>query len=278
MHNNTLTITLLTGFAFFQMLATNAFATEKPVTQHINLGFALKDFGYKEFSDQNTLLDREDGWIPGISGAYSLKNDRYSLDIGLIYLNGNVVYDGQTQGGIPHKTKTNEQIIDTTVSLRFLDVIKLPNPSSLYIGLGFREWQRDILPTSTVLGLFETYHWYYGFFGGSIELIKKVKFTLRVDGRLARPINPVMNICFSNFDCADLNLGSDIGGRISMPIHYHLHSNNKLIVEPYFETWNFGRSPDEELTTNGTPTGSFIHEPRSETRNMGINISVSYQF
>ena len=278
MNNKKILTTLLIGFACFQLLTINAFAANKPTSQSISLGLALQDFGYKEFSDQNTLLDREDGWIPGISGSYSRQTGKYSLDINLSYLKGNVVYDGQTQGGLPHKTHTNEQIIDTSISLGILDPVKLANPTVLYFGLGFREWQRDILPTSTVLGLFETYSWHYGFIGGKIELLRKEKLSLWLDGRFTRPINPTMNICLSNFDCENLNLGVSTSGRVSVPVHYQLHTNNKLIIEPYFESWNFGRSPDKALTINGTPTGSVIHEPRSETRNIGITVNISSQF
>lgn len=253
-------------------------ANPEAVSTNLQTGIALQDFGYKEFDDQNTLLDREDGWIPGISGAFSRQTDKYSLDISFTYLQGNVAYDGQTQSGAPHKTNTNEQIIDTSISLGFFDAIKLPKPSVLYFGLGFHEWQRDILPTSTVLGLFETYHWYYGFIGGRIKLLSNEKLSLWLDGRLTRPINPTMTVCLSGFDCADLSLGIKTNGRVSLPVHYQLHTNNKLIIEPYFESWDFGRSPDETLTINGMPTGSVIHEPRSETRNIGITISVSSQF
>jgi hypothetical protein len=249
------------------------------ISRNVSLGFALQDFGYKEFDDQDTLLDREDGWISGISGTLSTQTEKYSLDIGISYLNGNVVYDGQLQNGTPHKTKTNEQIFDASISLGFFDVIKnLPKPSVLYFGLGFREWQRDILPTSTVLGLFEIYSWHYGFIGGKIELFDEDKFTVWLDGRLTRPINPTMNICLSGYDCADLDLGVNTSGRVSVPIHYQLYPNNKLIFEPYFESWDFGRSPNETLTINGTPTGIIIYEPQSETRNIGINISVNSQF
>ena len=261
-----------------QPLSTIA-ATPNAGSTSLQIGIALQDFGYKEFDDQNKLLDREDGWIPGISGAYSQQTDKYSLDISFSYLQGEVIYDGQTQGGAPHKTHTNERIIDVSISLGFRDVIKnLPNPSVLYFGLGFREWQRDILPTSTVLGLFETYSWHYGFIGGKVELFDKDKFTVWLDGRLMRPINPTMGICLSGFDCADLNLGVNTSGRVSIPIHYQLYPNNSLIIEPYFESWDFGRSPGEELTINGTPTGAVILEPRSETRNIGITISVNSQF
>ena len=279
MNNKTLTTTLLIGFAYFQSFTISAFAADRPVSQSFSLGLALQDFGYKEFSNQNTLLDREDGWIPGISGAYSQQTDKYSLDIGLTYLKGKVVYDGQTQGGTPHKTHTNEQIIDVSISLGFRDVIKnLPKPSVLYFGLGYREWQRDILPTNNVLGLFEIYSWHYGFIGGKVELFDEDKFTVWLDGRLTRPINPTMNICLSGYDCADLDLGVNTSGRVSVPIHYQLYPNNKLIFEPYFESWDFGRSPAKALTINGTPTGAFILEPRSETRNIGITISISSQF
>lgn len=242
------------------------------------LGISVQDFGYKEFSDQNTLFDREDGWISGISGSFSQQTDKYFLDVGFTYLKGDVVYDGQTQSGLPHKTQTNEQIIDTTISLGILDAINLARPSSLYFGFGFREWQRNILSTNNVRGLFETYSWYYGFVGGKVELLSKDKLSVWLDGRLTRPINPTMEVCYSNFDCADLSLGVNTSGRVSLPIHYRINTNSKLVVEPYFESWDFGRSPNQTLTINGAPAGGFIYEPRSETRNGGISISVSSQF
>ncbi len=275
---NSQIITIIISFSLASILAANVFAADKAGSLNASIGLASQDFGYKEFSDDGRLLNREDGWLPGISGALLWQSDQYFLNVSFTYLKGNVVYKGQTQSGAPHKTKTNEQIVDISVSLGILDVIQLVKPSALYFGLGFREWQRDILPTNAVLGLFETYYWYYGFIGGRVQLLGKEKWAVWLDGRFTRPINPIMNICLLNYDCADLSLGVNLSGRVSLPIYYQLRANSKLIVEPYFESWDFGRSPNETLTINGMPVGATIYEPRSETRNIGITISISSQF
>jgi hypothetical protein len=179
---------------------------------------------------------------------------------------------------LPHKTHTNEKIFDSTILFGVIDAIRLSNPSALYFGLGFREWRRDILPTASVQGLFEKYSWYYGVIGGRVELLRNKKMSLWLDGRFTRPIDPVMNICLSNFDCMDLRLGVNTSGRIALPINFRAFRNSNLIIEPYFESWDFGRSASEELTINGAPAGGSIYEPRSESRNVGVTLSISREF
>ena len=254
---------LVIVFIVLPFFLLGVFAAKKTVEPNASFGVGLQDFCYKEFSEKNSLLDREDGRIPGVNAALSLKSEKYLLGLSFSYTQGDVDYNGQTQGGLPYKTMTSERIVDASISLGILNLIKMTKPSVLYFGLGFHEWQRHILPTSTVFGLVETYYWPYGFFGGKVELLKRENITLWIDGRLTRPINPIMNICFSNYDCEDLHLGVKIGGRASLPIHYRWDAKNELIVEPYFESWNFGRSSDESLTINGVSAGGAIHEPRS---------------
>jgi len=57
-----------------------------------------------------------------------------------------------------------------------------------------------------------------------------------------------------------------------------LNSSTQFSIEPYYEQWDIGKSDLFELTNNGVPTGSVIIEPRSETRNIGINFAIIKSF
>lgn len=46
-----------------------------------------------------------------------------------------------------------------------------------------------------------------------------------------------------------------------------------IAVAPFYEIIDIGRSNDVRVTSGGIATTTFIHEPRSETRNMGVEVT-----
>src|SRR2546422_2511126 len=76
----------------------------------IEIGAAVLNFGYKEFNDSGRLLDREDANIPGTMLRFSHSRKPFLFASDISYYRGDVVYDGQTNTGIPITTRTGEKI------------------------------------------------------------------------------------------------------------------------------------------------------------------------
>jgi len=58
---------------------------------------------------------------------------------------------------------------------------------------------------------------------------------------------------------------------------YTMSRTAGLTVEPFVESFALGRSATAPLTSNGAAVGT-VNEPRSDTRNYGLVISVSQRF
>ena len=82
--------------------------------------------------------------------------------------------------------------------------------SAIYAGLGYYYWERNILPTGVVGGLFETYEWSYALLGGKFSLLKSSDNGLLLDVRLRRMLNATMDIDFLGYQNLD-NLELDLG-------------------------------------------------------------------
>jgi hypothetical protein len=241
------------------------------------LGVGLMGFNYAEYDDNNAFLDGDSGFIPGVLQKLKLDTEKsYTEFVGNIYAN-TIQYDGQTQGGTPLKTDSFAFIIDTHVKYGLkLSHARHHGP---YVGLGFRYWLRNIragtdVNGNSVAGLLEQYYWSYGLLGYAGNFRVSENFTLGFDIRHTYMFNAKMDVNFlgyKNYDNTQVDLGNRGGLRFSMPIRSKI-SKHGPVVAPYYEILDIGKSNSVRVTSDGVPTNTFIHEPRSETRNVGIEI------
>jgi len=249
----------------------------------IEIGASVLNFGYKEFSDSGKLLDREDANIPGAMLRLSHSRKPFLFAGEVSYYGGDVVYDGQTNTGIPITTRTGEKIIDMAVRAEYWQATPGGFNYALYAGAGYRRWERDIRPTRTAAGtpvgeLFEIYEWWFGLLGAKLTLSESPQVRWSLDARVVRPVNPSITVeANSLYDKVRLDLGERWGWRLALPWHFSMSQTAGLSVEPFVESFEIGRSATVTATKNGTPVGT-VTEPRSETRNYGLAISVSSRF
>ena len=244
----------------------------------------LLDFGYKEFDDAGRLLDREDGTLPGVALNLARAEGNWTLSGRFTWHAGDVLYDGQTNTGVPVRSRTDENILDSSLLIeRRMRVLQDSIPLALYGGIGYRYWERDIRPTRTaagqaVDGLSEIYRWRYVFLGGRTVLYDFGASRWQLDLRVFRPYRPTIEVDQQGRnDTVILDLGEHTGWRVSFPWEYRTGERTRLVLEPYAEGWDLGRSPTETLTRNGVPVGT-VYELRSVTRNVGLNIGVQRFF
>lgn len=242
------------------------------------VGIGLMNFKYAEYKDNNVFLDGESGFIPGV--VLKLKRDyahQYTEFAGQLY--GNTIeYDGQTQSGTPLQTKSDAIIVDTHFKLGFhLSEVK---NHGLYLGLGYRYWFRNIrsgndINGNPVAGLLEHYYWFYSLLGYSANFNVNENVKIGLDVRHTQMINGKMDIDFlgyRDYDNTQVNLGNESGVRLAVPIQIKTRTSS-LIVSPYYEMIDIGRSNNVRVSSNGVPTATVIYEPRSETRNVGIELT-----
>ena len=124
-------------------------------------------------------------------------------------------------------------------------------------------------------GLLEHYQWLYGLIGGYLKLDSNADSEIGIDVRLTRMLWAEIDVkSVGGVSCTGdaLDLGKETNFRIAMP--WKLKRQNSLVwlIEPYIEQWDIGRSNTKEITC-GLLSG-FVIEPRSTTRNFGVNIQM----
>ena len=235
------------------------------------------DFNYKEY-ENGERLDHEHGTLYGLAGGVQGGRNALLFEGTLSWFENDVRYDGQTMDGMPVRTRTDERILDgqASVGWRFRRQDKLQY--QLYGGLGYRDWHRDIRSTPTATGVKETYTWWYAVLGGRGLYHSNQRMTWLAEVQLMRPIDPEIEVNFKN-DLNDtrLDLGSEPGVRLSLAWRNELPSGWCLEIMPFYTAWDIGRSQSRPLKQNGVVVGS-LYEPRSETRNYGIQARVGVSF
>ena len=248
------------------------------VKTEYRVGVGFMDFNYAEYDDNNVFLDGESGFIPGVLHKLKLDSKKsYTEFVGNFYAN-TIEYDGQTQGGTPLKTKSDAVIVDAHV--KFGMRLSQAQNHGPYAGLGFRYWLRNIrsgydVNGNPVAGLLEQYHWNYVLLGYTGNFHVSENFMLGFDIRHTHMFNGKMDVNFlgyKNYDNTQVNLGNRAGLRFALPFQTKIR-NHGLIVSPYYEIIDIGKSNSVRVTSDGVPINVTIHEPRSETRNVGIEIT-----
>jgi hypothetical protein len=249
-------------------------ATERPDARQtaVWLGFSMLNFDYEEFTDNDSTANREEGLVPGMTAGASVTRGMWFASTEISAWSGNVDYHG------PVETTTDEKIIDWNLLAGREVYRKGRGEIGLFAGFGYRNWERDILSTATASGLFETYDWWYGMLGvrGVYHFNPATKFS--VDASLTRTVNPQIDVDFdASYDDVKLGLGEETGSRIRLTLDHRLNDAMRVWLSPWYEYWALGRSSTQDLSSNGVVTAT-VYEPRSESKNFGINIGVSWVF
>jgi hypothetical protein len=244
---------------------------------HAWLAAAAMDFDYKEYA-HNARLDHEDGTLYGLAGGVQAGWNALLFEGELSWFGNDVNYEGQTQGGTPVQTRTDEKILDgqARAGWRFRRQEKLQY--QFYGGLGYRDWQRDIKSTPTAAGVRETYTWWYGLLGGRGLYRADHRTTWLAEVQFMRPFDPEIKVDFKDdLDDTRLDLGSESGVRLSLAWQRDLESGWRLEIVPFYTAWDIGRSENRPLKQNGVVVGT-VFEPRSEIRNYGIQARLGLSF
>jgi hypothetical protein len=257
-------------FAFLIIIPVEGIASSMaPASLKAEVGVSALRFDYAEFDDNGRVLDKEMGGIPGLSIKLSLRQAAWEWETAGSFHGGQVPYTGQTNSGVPYNTRTDESIGDVSIRLGrwFGDRV----PVMPFVGIGYRRWDRNILPNS--LGsLFESYRWTYVWAGSKIMTYQKGASNFILDVGLLKPVKPELRVDFRNTYNVEPVVYPEgkIGLRVLLTSNLALSKRAGLTIEPYYEFWELGRSPN---VTDGAVT---VYEPASKTRNMGLNLRLGW--
>jgi len=227
-------------------------------------------FNYQEFDQNNVLLDKETGAIPGIKLSYADITKRDSLKFNVSLYGGTVDYDGHTQLGAPHQTETDETLIKLGISYFQHDVIHYPG--LFFAGLHYWYWDRDILSRNGVQGLHELYTWYEAELG--LKYISAANYWLELSAMYN--FKPEMTLILPSDD-AEFTLKSRPGFRIRAGKTWAGEQNMTTAISVFAEYWEFGRS-DVVFVADFYGSPALLIEPDSETLNSGLEFSFIYNF
>lgn len=239
--------------------------------------FEMRHFNYEEFDENGHQLDQEQGWIPGLQGEIKQGFGDWRTSGYFSYFDGNVDYASQTQAGQPFKTHTDEKRLRTGLTLeRTIHTAILPE-FSLFNGLSYSRWERDIKGRGGVNGLLETYKWWEVALGLTMPIESGLNRESRFEFSLFYTVDPGLEVELPGFEDPTLDLGERFGLRFRAKHTWWTPSGFGYTLGVFVEGWSFGRSDDEPLFQNGVLVGT-VHEPRSETRDWGLLLSVSQRF
>lgn len=230
------------------------------------IGVSTSKFRYAELGADGAVLDTEQGSLNGLNFRLTKNTGSFEVEASGRYQRGQVDYAGKTNLGAPHFTRTHEAIDD--LSLRAGWWLGSTQALMPYVGLGLRDWERDIAPTTNVGGLNENYRWKYAWVGAKVMAYQRETSHVIVDIGAIKPMRPVIDTDFKgSFNAAPrVYPVSRSGLRVLLTSRWALTNQVSLIAEPFLEYWYLHRSPS---VTTGNLT---IHEPASETKNYGLSL------
>ena len=242
------------------------------------IGAGLMAFDYVEYDDNNVFLDGETGLIPGVIVKLKTNKRIYYEWEGSLYYN-TIEYDGQTQGGSPVVTDSDALILDTHFKIGLNFEPAFEREQKIYMGMGYRYWYRNIQSGQDVLGnpvagILEEYSWYYGLLGYEVHFAAANNVKVGLDLRLTKMFKAQLEVDFLGFQSFDntvLDLGNKVGARFAIPVEIKM-AQSSVTVTPFYEIIDIGKSNIVRVSSNGVPTATSILEPRSETRNVGIEV------
>jgi hypothetical protein len=260
---------------------------EKAVRGEIAAGFM--HFDYEEHAN-GVFLDGETGFVPSVRGSIELHRRALFLRFAAGIAGGaDVDYDGFVQAFDPN-TGQPDPIRDgvpaqSTSGFRYLQgevlVGGFLDPARrvvLFGGLGRRQWDRDINPTTAigrdgapfaVGGLHEVYSWWDLQAGVRWTFIVTPRAEFEADFRLVRTAAPEIEI----EDQVSLDLGAAFGFRGGAAARFLIAGKTFLSVALEAETYEFGRS---DLVPVGG--GFLIAEPDSDTQNVSLLVGFGGRF
>jgi hypothetical protein len=192
---------------------------------------------------------------------------------------GQTKYSGALQNGTPLTSPTNDFIMNGELGVGYAFPVATSTRLIPYLGFGTHFWNRSL----TGLGAYtENYLFFYFPVGLRLESKTSDRFEFALDASLHVNVGGVVYVLLSQLSPPEQNatgsLGSAVGVKVQAPLIFHLASEFKLRVAPFFEYFGIGQGA---YFNTYQANGQFVdqsYEPASSTFLYGANVGVSYSF
>lgn len=227
---------------------------------------------YREFSELNNELDREQGWLTGVEASALLSlNQHHKIHLLYAFQDDTLDYEGATQAGAPHQTKTDETTHKNQASWRYYF-------DHVYLGLGvnYQAWDREIQASNSVGHLDEYYRW----FGPMFELGWQAQYERLTFDFLtnASHLNGdmVVDLTHIGLNKPKLYLRSGYEFAVHLKLNYQLVDQWALQLKHQLGYRYF---PKTDFVTDRRGLKQItINEPESKNYFQGYWLGLSYQF
>ena len=249
----------------------------------LKAGLNLHQFSYAEDLKNHPGKSTESALIPELQAGYSLRptEGAWQLRSLLGISTGTTQHDGTDMTGEKSFVFENPATIlnfEVSVLQQFTEFdLSSAGQSSLsgYLGVGYHFWSRgDGRKVNEVSNYNEAYRWFYLPVGLVLNQPLSGSLSMALDASLRPTLGGKMTAKLTDIDTriddVTVNLGSELGWRVSLPVAFRMARQISLEVAPYLETSSIGASQPVPLTVGGKSTGRSILEPDSQTHQYGL--------
>lgn len=238
-------------------------------------------WNYQELDDQNIRLDKETGNLPIIQAQVLLPlRSNVQAYVNYEYSFGTLKYDGATQTGVPHDTRTDTRSQCFEILLRY-------NLKQTYFNAGvlLQNWQRRIRANQGVSRLNEKYQWLGPELG--IGHIFKPTNTLALDlsvtgaylqGEMEIDLSEVRSTTWrtQNYGKPTIPLEKGVELASELSLIKQLTDRSKLLAS--FKQGYRAFPKSKEITATNGRNSITLHEPKSKNSFSILLIGYAYSF
>jgi hypothetical protein len=242
----------------------------------ISTSYVLADFTFEEF-DQRGRINNENGTLSGVQFQSRYQQPQWSASLAASIMSSDIVHDGVTQSGREFLSKTNAEVTNVDANMAWHTLTIADFDISLVMGAGYRHWQRDILSTQTVVGIKETYQWFY--YAGGLEITREFSeqtLSFNISKRFADHVDE--SVDFKNdFDTLFLAPDPESAFIAELKWQYKLTEQWGITSEASYIYWSFNQSATGTLLRNNIPIGD-VFQPANKTKVKAVRLGLTYTF
>lgn len=238
-----------------------------------------RDYDARETTTSGFVLNREQGDLPGVALALGLGGPLGHWTLQVAHEQGDVVYRGLTQLGLPVRTTTRLDVKRLLLGWSPQWELKL-GPVALmpHAGLSWQRIDRAIQANAMASALTEKLDATAARLGLMARLPLAGIWSLQAEGQVSRPLHQSLHVnTFGFYDSFTLRPGARTADRLALGVVWRAaeHWQGGLWVSR--EHWRFGESVAREIFRDGEAVGS-ANYPGSRQRLDGLALRVAYTF
>ena len=245
---------------------------DEPAQLGVDISGALQYTSMREVDSAHTLVN-ESGWLPGIAGGIYRDQGDWRLEGSLYGFTGNLNYNGELQDGEPHQTTTSTDYAGGQLSATWHQ----SGWATTFFG-GYHYWHRYLLADSSAGASVEDYNWYQLGLGISHRFNLASQVFLQPQLELFYNLHIDQTASIPGYDTATLHPGANQGSRLGLLIGRQLDARTQLGLRPYWQMYQFERSPTVGGFVNGQPSTNVIYQPEERYRQFGISLELERRF